>query len=164
MSAPDRLTAAIKDHNERQAEANRKAAADKQQLESETHRQHVNRTQWLAKRALLANGVTMLSNRAAQSGSGLIFVPIPEGRASPHPRDTRHLVAPVPPLFFDVRKSGDTNMQARLQFSMDVITGKVTASCSIDGVALLAAIDIFDLKPEWAAEAAENVLVAAPGK
>ena len=137
--------------------------AEKEKIAGDAHRQNAFRMDWLAKgHSLIPNAIMAVSNDFVQKGSLLLYAAIPvTSSVSLRSRRPNLLVAPVPPVIFDVRQSGHLEMRARLQFQIDLLTGKVSVSSSLSGIALPASIDISELTTQWVSQAAEMVLISA---
>ena len=64
------------------------------------------------------------------------------------------------PHYYDIRHKGQSQAVARLQFEIDISTGKISATSTVKGAELPPPILVDEFNPQWAEKAAEAVLLA----
>jgi len=161
MSVPDRRTAAVQAYQEREGRANQAEAERKAQAEAERHRQNARRMEWLQKASsLIPNTVMAVSNDFVQRGSSLLLAPVPVTMGvTMRLREGMH-VPPVPPVIFQLKKSGGQHPIARLMFEINLATGQVIASSTIERAGLPAPVQLDAVTPAWVTSATEAIFFA----
>jgi hypothetical protein len=145
----NRRDAAISAYVQREADAAR-AASDRARAEQEqAHQQQTNLSTW-QNRALvaIATGVIQTSDDFARRGSPFIIRRRPD--------------CPLGTAAFEVHRSGSLHQEAELLFALQP-GGSVRAETNATGADLPVGIAVDAVTPEWAEQAAEQVLFAVLG-
>lgn len=160
----DRRDKAIKKFNDRIDAANQKTMEREANIRAQEERRHKLSVDWpRIADGIITSSVNAVSDEFIRHGSPIFFVPsLAVGNATPQRQSDKSMQAhqATPPRNFDVRHKGQAQAVARLQFEIDMSTGKINTTTTAKGVELPLPILLSECDAQWASKAAEAVLLA----